>query len=346
MERGHGVSTAYAQWPCDQAARLEDDLDLLSTSHEAVLRGDSTSGVVSDLGNGTYGVRFDPRSIPKWMEFNSKSIVILVVDAATGEHIQGSPFLVPCLASEFHSSQCIVEMGHIDSVVAGNVYSAIIRLPETRHSHSHHPHSHHAHHTHPHQTHQTHKPRLPCVVVRPIWSGETSIIPSQSMSIHQSTINTITTLFSMRGTSTDPLVYEASFGGGIVRTSSGRAALLPAVTASFPAPSQCVSRSRNQIGGLSIAAAGRTNTFEIQARDRFGIPLSSVAASDLGECRARVVGPLGRCVVCRLVEHRERATEEGTEGVETGGAQSFGGWTFEYDVPAGFTAISTKGLNL
>jgi len=304
-----GSKKAALRDALNHAAQLEGEVALLSSSHEAVLRGDAATGNVADLGNGTYGVRFDPRQVPKWMKQRQKSMIILVVDAVSGEHIAGSPFVVPCVNSAVRSSQCTLEMDHIDNVVAGDVYSATIGLPK-RHSAL---------------------QSLPSIQVRPIWSGESNVLPVQSCCVYypnsnsvdttnkeheDNSNNNIITLFSIKSSSEDPLMYEASYGGGLIRASGGRNVLLPAISASSAVSSECVRKEQNHFGGLRVAAAGKTNIFEIQAKDRFGIKLSN---QDCGSCRARIMGPLGQSIICRASD---------TQGKLIGGV-----WKFEYDVP-------------
>ena len=304
-----GSKKAALRDALNHAARLEGEMELLSSSHEAVLRGEATTGNVSDFGNGTYGVQFNPCDVPQWLQKHHKSLVILVVDAVSGEHIGGSPFIVPCIQSPVHASQCTLELHHVHDVVAGNVYSAMIHLPD-----------------HHHTSHNTPLPfalpLFPSITIRPIWSGETNTIPVQSSRVYSTSNTLIRSLFSVKSTSLDPLTYEVAFGGGLVCASGGRSNHLPIIDAATAVPSKCVVKERNHFGGLQIAAAGRTNTFEIQARDRFNIDLNN--NNHCGECRARVMGSLGKSIVCR--------SSSSTASNDNHGADR-GTWLFEYDVP-------------
>jgi hypothetical protein len=217
-----GSKKAALRDALNHAARLEGEMELLSSSHEAVLRGEATTGNVSDFGNGTYGVQFNPCDVPQWLQKHHKSLVILVVDAVSGEHIGGSPFIVPCIQSPVHASQCTLELHHVHDVVAGNVYSAMIHLPD-----------HHHHHHHHHTSHNTPLPfalpLFPSITIRPIWSGETNTIPVQSSCVYSISNTLIRSLFSVKSTSLDPLTYEVAFGGGLVCASGGRSNHLPII---------------------------------------------------------------------------------------------------------------------
>ncbi len=264
-----GSKKAALRDALDHASQLEGEVDLLSTAHAAVVQGQATQGEVSDLGNGKYSVTFDPRRVPLPTAGQQKSLVILVVDADSGEHVSGSPFVVPYVPSKILPSQCNLEIDHIRELVAGDVYSAVIRVPHS------------AAHVAP-----------PSVVVRPLYSGDVSQIPEQALCIFPSSDQELTTLFSVHQASDEPIMFEAAFGGSAIKA-AGHTTILPAVTASSAVPAQCTVNSLKHHGGLRRAAAGQYNVFEIQARDRFGVCLRE---QDCGTCRARVLGPLGRGV--------------------------------------------------
>jgi hypothetical protein len=260
------------------ASKLEGEVEMLSSAHAAVLGGNAASGEVSDFGNGRYSVRFDPREVPVLEATPHQSFVVLVVAAESGEHISGSPFVVPCVKSKLLASQCNLHIDHISQVVAGNVYEAVIRVPDKI---------------------STELIMTPTLSIRPIWSGEESRLPSQAMCAYSSSESEITALFSVRESNVAPLMIEAAYGGALIRA-NGQAATIPAVVASFAVPAKCTVKQSLHLDGLNIAAAGMRNVFEIQARDRFGISLRS---DDPGECRARVIGALATGIPIRLVSN-------------------------------------------
>ena len=110
-----------------QASNLENEVEMLSEAHAAVLSGNAATGEVSDFGNGRYSVRFDPREVPVAETPSQQSFLVLVVDAESGEHISGSPFVVPYVKSQCLASQCDLSIDHIDEVVAGERGRAGVR---------------------------------------------------------------------------------------------------------------------------------------------------------------------------------------------------------------------------
>jgi hypothetical protein len=270
---------AALQDALQHALKLEGEVELLSSAHAAVLGGNAASGDVSDFGNGRYSVRFDPREVPVPEGTTQKSFVVLVVDAESGEHISGSPFIVPCVKSKLFASQCNLCIDHISQVVAGEVYEATIQVPSEI---------------------STNHVKAPAISIQPIWSGEESRRPSQALCVYSNTASELKTLFSVREPNIAPLMIEAAYGGALIRA-EGQTATIPAVVASYAVAAKCTSKRSLHLDGLYIAAAGTRNVFEIQARDRFGISLRS---DDPGECRARVIGSLASGISIRLANSK------------------------------------------
>ena len=169
-----------------QASNLENEVEMLSEAHAAVLSGNAATGEVSDFGNGRYSVRFDPREVPVAETPSQQSFLVLVVDAESGEHISGSPFVVPYVKSQCLASQCDLSIDHIDEVVAGEVYEAVIHVSKKI---------------------STDQVSVPDILIRPIWSGENSRIPSQAVCVYSSAESEFTTLLfsiqSQRSTTDD-----------------------------------------------------------------------------------------------------------------------------------------------
>ena len=271
---------AALQSALQQASELEGEVELLSAAHAAVFSGKAAPGNVNDYGNGQYSVRFNPSEVPKSTIENQQSFVILVVDAESGEHICGSPFIVPCLKSRVLGSESSLNIDHIQDIVAGDVYKTTINIPSSTSSE---------------------QLTLPDMSIRPIWSAEDSQLPSQAICVFPSSRTEITALFSIRESSKVPLMIEAAYGGGLIKA-NGQTPTIPAVIASFAAPAKCTPKEILHMGGLKIAAAGTKNVFAIQARDRFGICIYS---DNPGKCRARILSSLENAIPIQLLSSKD-----------------------------------------